>query len=104
MDRKEVIRLVKQFKQKAKRHFSDTTVWLFGSWAEGTPHKDSDVDLIVVSEGFTHMNFFDRCSRMYDYWEPIVPVDFICYTPKEFDERKDQVTIVQHALRHGMPV
>jgi len=27
-------------------------VWLFGSHARGTPHRDSDVDLCVVADGF----------------------------------------------------
>jgi len=28
-------------------------VWLFGSHARGTPHRDSDVDLCIVADGFT---------------------------------------------------
>ena len=27
-------------------------VWLFGSHARGTPHRDSDVDLCIVADGF----------------------------------------------------
>jgi hypothetical protein len=41
---------------------------------------------------------------MYDYWELRYPVDFLCYTPKEFEREKKKVSIVSEALREGIEI
>lgn len=79
-------------------------ILLFGSRAEGKFNKHSDVDLIIVSPDFEGMNFFERVSKMYDYWEIDLPVDFLCYTPKEFNKLKKGITIVSEALKKGIVV
>ena len=39
---------------------------------------------------------------MYEDWDYNFAVDFICYTPKEFNEKKNQVSIVSEALKTGV--
>ena len=41
---------------------------------------------------------------MYDYWNLNYPVDFLCYTPKEFNKLKNQITIVREAVRDGIEI
>jgi len=41
---------------------------------------------------------------MYDYWELDLPVDFLCYTPKEFDKLKNKITIVKEAVENGIEI
>ena len=77
---------------------------LFGSRANGKAKKGSDVDLLIVSKKFENLDFFERGAKMYDYWDLKYPVDFICYTPKEFDRLKKMVTIVREAVRNGIVV
>ena len=50
------------------------------------------IDLVIVSPKFTKLNFFKRGAKMYDYWDLDYPVDFLCYTPKEFNKFKKQMT------------
>ena len=50
------------------------------------------------------MDFIERGSKMYDYWDLNYPVDFLCYTPKEFNKMKNMITIVREAVRNGMEV
>ena len=78
-------------------------VILFGSRAGGEAHEDSDIDLIVVSPGYKGKDFFQRVSETYRYWDSSYPVDFLCYTPEEFEKLKKQVTIVREAVRTGIP-
>jgi len=75
---------------------------LLGSRAWGSPHKDSDVDLIVVSPKFKRKNLVDRASPLYMGWNLNLPVDFLCYTPEEFDELSKRPSIVREALREGV--
>jgi hypothetical protein len=75
---------------------------LFGSRARGTPHRYSDVDLIIVSPKFRRKNIVDRASPLYLEWEPDLPVDFLCYTPEEFDKLSQRGGLVREALREGV--
>lgn len=93
---------IKEFIKKLKTDFKISKVILFGSRASGKSHKNSDIDLIIVSDGFRKLNFIERASKMYDYWELKYPVDFLCYTPEEFNSLKRRITIVKETLKEGI--
>ena len=99
-----LIKGLKEFARKLSEDFDIGKIILFGSRAGEKFREDSDVDLIIVSEDFENMNFFERVKKMYDYWEMDYPVDFLCYTPKEFNKLKKQITIVKEALEEGIEV
>lgn len=99
-----IVKELKKFKQSVEKNASVSKVILFGSVAEGTANKDSDIDLLIVSPLFSKLNFFQRGKLMYDYWKPLLPVDFLCFTPEEFEARKKGVTIVSHALKTGIVI
>ncbi len=97
-----IINELKKFKQALQKEISVSKLILFGSVAEGKATRDSDVDLIIVSPAFSKLNFFKRGALMYDYWKPLLAVDFLCFTPEEFEAKKKGVTIVSHALKNGI--
>jgi len=41
---------------------------------------------------------------MYDYWNLNYPVDFLCYSPEEFNKLKKQITIVRGAVENGIEI
>jgi uncharacterized protein len=73
----------------------------FGSRNEGRPKDQSDIDLIIVSPDFKGQKFHKRPVRLYEQYDLDYPVDFLCYTPDEFEEQGGRVTIVREALRSG---
>lgn len=101
---KVILKKLKLFKDKLKRNFNVSKIILFGSRAMGNFHEDSDVDLIVVSEDFKGKKFRYRSIGFYDYWDLGYPVDFLCYTPEEFEKFKGQVTIVREAVENGIEI
>jgi len=55
---------------------------LFGSYAYGQPHQDSDVDLFVIQE--TNQKYVDRCVAISELIIPRpFPLDIIVKTPQE---------------------
>lgn len=104
MNKEESIKKINNFIKKVAKDFKIKKVIFFGSRANGTPGKESDIDLIIVSEGFKGMDFFERVSKMYDYWDLDIAVDFICYTEAEFNKLKKLVSIVSHALKNGIVI
>ena len=102
--RKNLIKKLGAFKSRAGKEILLEKLILFGSSATGKTHKWSDIDLIVVSKVFYKMDFFERGAKMYDYWNLKKPVDFICFTPEEFDKLKNKVTIVRQAVEEGIEI
>lgn len=48
MDKSDVLNLVAKFSALAQESMSIKSVWLYGSWAYGTPTIDSDIDVAVA--------------------------------------------------------
>ncbi len=64
-------------------------VILFGSYAYGTPHRDSDIDLYVVTnDDYIPQNFEERMnlkltvSKAVKDLQKIIPIDIITHTKK----------------------
>ena len=102
--RENLIKELKRFKENTKTRIDVSQIILFGSQAKGNTHKDSDVDLIVVSKDFEGKKFRYRAAELYDYWNLEYAVDFLCYTPKEFQRFSRQATIIREALKNGVEI
>ncbi len=77
---------------------------LFGSRVWGKPHRDSDIDLIIVSPAFDGVHRLDRGVNLYLKWNLKYPVDILCYTPEEFNRKKKFIGIVQQAAKEGIEI
>jgi uncharacterized protein len=102
--RQSLIKQLKEFKNKLEEIISVNRILFFGSMSRGKAKKDSDVDLIIVSKDFKGKSFRRRAIGFYDYWDLDYPVDFLCYTPEEFNKLKKQVSIVSEAIKKGVEV
>lgn len=102
MDKKksEIIKKLKEFKKQNKIE----KMYLFGSMATGKTHKYSDIDLVVVSKYFRGKGIIDRSPNLYMKWDLDYPVDFLCYSPEEFNKLKKQITIVKQAVKTGIEI
>lgn len=69
--------------------FDPEQIILFGSYAKGTPGKDSDIDLLIIRD--TDLPGHKRGSdiRMALIGKK-VPMDILVYTRTEFDEEKNK--------------
>ncbi|MFW5983156.1 MAG: nucleotidyltransferase domain-containing protein [bacterium] len=101
MDREKLLKEIKKFKKKLP---FETKIIVFGSRIKGQHREDSDIDLLVISEHFRGVKFNKRMPIMYDYWDIEFPVDFLCYTPEEFEEKTKHFTIAKTAQQEGVVV
>jgi predicted nucleotidyltransferase len=69
----------------------DAKVILFGSYAKGTQHDESDLDLCVIANTFTgrRINMM-HAIRYAIYKKTSLPLDILVYTKDEF-EKNSQV-------------
>ncbi|NYZ60426.1 nucleotidyltransferase domain-containing protein [Candidatus Micrarchaeota archaeon] len=101
--REDLITGLESFRKKLSGFIPVTEMILFGSRATGKAGKESDVDLLVVSPAFKNMKSA-RGKGLYDVWDLDYPVDFVCYTPEEFEKQKKQVSLVRMALKEGIEI
>lgn len=92
---------LKKFKEGALKYGVEKII-LFGSRATGEAGESSDVDLIVVSREERKLELL---SKLYHEWHMVqkidYPIDFLCYTPEEFEALKNKISIVREALQEG---
>jgi predicted nucleotidyltransferase len=60
-----VNRVVRQFVNDVKQKMPIDKVYLFGSYAKGNPHKDSDVDLCFFSKDFESKWDWDLLTELF---------------------------------------
>ncbi len=102
--KKTILSKLKTFRKEVSYELPVQKMIFFGSWVVGKPHRDSDIDLIIVSPKFRGKKSFERGLGFYKYWNLNYPVDFLCYTPEEFNKLKKQVTIVREAVENGIEI
>lgn len=103
-EKTEIVQQLKKFKSSIRKKYGVEKIVFFGSRATGKYRKESDVDLILVSKKFRGKSSLKRPLGLHDYWNLKYPVDFICYTPEEFDKLSKQITIVKQALEEGVEI
>ncbi len=100
----DIIEKIRGFKRELSKNLRIDGMLVFGSTARGEMKEDSDIDIIVVSRDFRGMRPMKRSVKLYMLWKLPYPVDFICYTPEEFERLKKKPSIVREALEEGIAV
>src|SRR5437868_9646696 len=70
---------IRRFARQVADQFQPEKIILFGSYAYGTPHADSDVDILVIMPA---RNQIDQACRIDDALDPPFPLDLIVRTPR----------------------
>jgi predicted nucleotidyltransferase len=69
-------------------------VIIFGSRVLGTPVAESDIDVVVISRYFAKISFLKRMPLLLKEIPFPKHVDYLCYTPEEFEKLKASSTII----------
>ena len=77
---------------------------LFGSTVYGERLRDSDIDLIVVSEDFKEVPFEKRILTLQKHWKHRVMLEAFGFTPEEFESLKDKSIVIQEAVEKGKKI
>jgi predicted nucleotidyltransferase len=99
LDKAEVVSTVEQYAQAVNKEFSPAAVVLFGSYVNGTPHEDSDIDVGVVFNGFTG-----------DWWKTETRLQTIRRNisfdiePHLLDTENDKSGFVKYVLKTGQVI
>jgi predicted nucleotidyltransferase len=77
---------------------------LFGSYANGTPHKDSDLDLYVVIKDDVPMRDIDVSLQIYSAIgrKKSMPVDIVVRKSGAFLHRRNNPTLERQIMNEGI--
>src|SRR5438874_2252922 len=78
------MRVIRRYARAIAEEFQPERIILFGSYAYGTPHEDSDVDLLVVMPAYSQHT---QSVRIQWRLAAPFPLDLIVRTPKETASR-----------------
>ena len=92
---------IQEIVQKIVEGYQPERIILFGSYANGTPTEDSDLDLLIVKE--VEEPKFKRSSEVRKLLRGSnVAMDILVYTPAELNKWKDlPVAFEHHILQTG---
>src|ERR1700682_5660606 len=76
------LRLIRRFARQVAERFQPEKIILFGSYAYGTPHEESDVDLLVIMPAYDAVKQSIRICRAFD--TPFA-LDLIVRTPRQVE-------------------
>ena len=101
MDKKG-IKTIMPLIRKIEERFQPERIILFGSRARDDYRKDSDYDLIIVADSFSKQHIHDRAVAVYAVKNILESIDVICYAPEEFEKMRNQLGIINQAMKEGI--
>src|SRR5712671_2764040 len=81
------MRLIRRYARAIAEEFHPDKIILFGSYAYGTPHQDSDVDLLVVMPA---RDQHSQAVRIRWRLAAPFPLDLVLRTPEEMKWRLEE--------------
>ena len=89
---------IREIAQQIVERFRPQKVILFGSYAQGKPTKDSDVDLLVIMK--TNEKPVHTAARISASIDHPFPLDVLVMGPEEFEETKAVVGGLAYPAYH----
>jgi len=88
MDKKTVLAIISDFRKILEAAgVRPQKLILFGSFANGDYHQDSDIDIAVVSEDFEGKSYWERIDLLSDaIYKIFKPIEAVAMTPKEWQQ------------------
>jgi len=102
-----VIEVIKFLEERLKKEgLKVSKIVLFGSRATGKTTKDSDIDIVIVSEDFRGKDIFKRVGLLKDaevatIRKFMIPLDIVTMTPEEMES---ETSIIAAYAKEGETV
>lgn len=78
--------------------YNPEKIYLFGSYAWGTPNEDSDLDLLVVVNESNEKSHRRTIPGIHALWGLEIAKDLLVYTQQEFNDRVSYETTLVHKV------
>jgi predicted nucleotidyltransferase len=97
-----VAAFVREHLPRLRERFASLRAIVFGSRARGDALSTSDLDLILVSPHFLSVPFLERPVQVLEALDYPGGLELLCYTPEEFEAKREEMGIVRVAVEEGI--
>lgn len=101
-----IMPLISLISKRLKESYGAKEVILFGSYARGEAHEDSDIDLLVIAD--TRERFFERIAAVLKLLRGLIryiPLSPIVLTPEEVEmQLKKHNQFIEEILETGLRI
>lgn len=91
--------VIEEVKNRLVKTYNPIAIYLFGSYAWGTPTKDSDLDLLVIVETSDEKSY-KRPIPGYQALRGLdISKDLIVHTKEVFDRRSSEASTLEYKIK-----
>lgn len=85
-----ILKRLKEFLEAKSIHVEKLI--LFGSWAKGTQHEGSDIDVVVISSDFAGKDYWARINILSEaIYKIFAPIQAVAMTPQEWESKESPI-------------
>ena len=91
------IQKINQIAEKIKKITDPKAIYLFGSYANGQPGENSDVDIAVIKDKIKdkHKELYEIRKALFSDW---IPLEIILLEEKSYEEKKNIWGTIQYEI------
>lgn len=91
---------IEEIKKRLVKTYKPLEIYIFGSYAWGSPGEDSDLDLAVVVDSCEPSKYEMLVKGHKALIGLKIPKDIFLYTKEEFEEYSEDITRLTHKIKH----
>ncbi|KKQ33546.1 MAG: polymerase, beta domain protein region protein [candidate division TM6 bacterium GW2011_GWF2_37_49] len=91
--------IIEEVKNRLVKTYNPVAIYLFGSYAWGSPTEDSDLDLLIVVDKSNERSFDRPRPGQRALFGLGISKDMIVYTKDEFEKYADNITTLCHKIK-----
>ena len=101
MDQANAIALSKNYLSRLKSDLDFSEAWLFGSYARGSQHENSDIDIAIVLDSNSPVSFETEVKLMVSRKGEETMIEPHVFSRQDFNRSEP---LVDQIVRFGMPI
>lgn len=91
--------IIEEVKNRLVKTYNPIAIYLFGSYAWGSPSEDSDLDLMIVVDKSDEKTYKRPIPGYNALFGMGISKDIIVHTKEVFDRRSDDITTLEYKIK-----
>lgn len=90
---------IEEVKNRLVKTYDPIAIYLFGSYAWGSPTEDSDLDLLIVTDQSNEKSYKRPVRGHHALFGMGISKDILVSTKNEFNRRANEITTLEYKIK-----